>query len=77
MFESSSEGNDLHEDHADCDLWKKGKVNYGSRRKKDFDDANDDGDDDECEKKYVQTAALTYRDTLGNTRSITANKMLN
>jgi hypothetical protein len=78
MFEQNSEDevHNSHCSHDDCDIWKKSntKINYGSRRKKNFDGGDQEEDNELNEPKYVQTAALTYRDTQGNTRSISANK---
>ena len=79
MFEQNSEEDEVHNSHCshdDCDIWKKSttKINYGSRRKKNFDAGDQEESDELSEPKYVQTAALTYRDTQGNTRSISANK---
>ena len=73
MFEQNSEeGHHSNCSNHDCDIWKKAdtKVNYGSRRKKNFDVGEQDDDDEKEEHKYIQTAALTYRDTQGNTRTI-------
>ena len=79
MFEQDSEEDDVHNSHCshdDCDIWKKSttKINYGSRRKKNFDAGDQEGDDFEGQAKFVQTAAITYRDTQGNTRTHAANK---